>query len=303
MHIATEIEMYRNINRNWNIWSHSPQVTKSHQLPFRCYVAEDLATRFLVGYVLFFNTLDERAVSGGRSGAACYTDDPVAVVEDLYVEPDYRAKGIATQLFRKVLQVRRMNDSVWRTKNSSLSFLQAASDIFNGPLIMACNLSPALHMGGCELNRLSPFQSSLERGCLSLECLILNSHSEGVSFWKRMLGERRIEAVMRRSRLHWKRRRMRERLRLEPLKRGHCAVAGSTRDETVVELDRCDMKKLLEGTDREGGGGGSGSSDHVDSEMCTRNREFEDRDHNGRKILVAKRRPKTLATEATDNIS
>ena len=69
---------------------------------FRCYVAEDQATRLLVGYVLYFNTLDERAV--GANGA-CSTDDPVAVVEDLYVAPDYRGRGIATQLFRKVLQV------------------------------------------------------------------------------------------------------------------------------------------------------------------------------------------------------
>ena len=74
----------------------------------RCYAAEDLATRLLVGYVLFFNTLDERATkkrSGEKKGACHATDDPVAVIEDLYVEPDYRGKGIATQLFRKVLQV------------------------------------------------------------------------------------------------------------------------------------------------------------------------------------------------------
>ena len=80
-------------------------IDQHQKLPFRCYVAEDLATRLLVGYVLFFNTLDERAVSGK---GACYTDDPVAVIEDLYVEPDYRGKGIATQLFRKLLQVRYM---------------------------------------------------------------------------------------------------------------------------------------------------------------------------------------------------
>ena len=40
----------------------------------------------------------------GANGV-CSTDDPVAVVEDLYVAPDYRGRGIATQLFRKVLQV------------------------------------------------------------------------------------------------------------------------------------------------------------------------------------------------------
>ena len=117
------------------------------------------------------------------------------------------------------------------------------------------------------------------------------------------MGERRIEAVMRRSRLHWKRRRMRERLRLEPLKRGDCAAAaGSTRDETVVELDRCDIKKLLEGMEREGEGGGS-RSDQVDSELSTRNRELRSRDHAGRKKFGAKRRPKTLATEVTEYIS
>ena len=114
-----------------------------------------------------------------------------------------------------------------------------------------------------------------------------------------MLGERRIEAVMRRSRLHWKRRGMRERLRLEPLKRGDCA--GSTRDETVVELDRCDIKKLLEGMVGQGEGGGS--SDQVDSEMGTLNKEFRSRDHAGRKKFGAKRRPKTLATEVTEYLS
>ena len=146
---------------------------------------------------------------------------------------------------------------------------------------------------------LSPFQSSLERGCLSLECLILNSHSEGVSFWKRMLGERRIEAVMRRSRLHWKRRRMRERLRLEPLKRCHCAVAGSTRDETVVELDRCDMKKLLEGMEREGNGG---RGDQAGSELGKRKKEIEDRDNTG-SVKSGANRPRTLATKVTEYIS
>ena len=133
-----------------------------------------------------------------------------------------------------------------------------------------------------------PFQSSLERGCLSLECLILNSHAEGVSFWKRMLGERRVEAVMRRNRLYWKRRRMREKLRLEPLKNGdHCAN-GTTRDETVVELDRCDMKKLLDGMESQEEGG---SGDNADSESGTSNGELMKAcDFPDRKILSAKRK-------------
>ena len=33
-------------------------------------------------------------------------DDPVAVIEDLYIKPSYRGYGIATQLWRKVLKVR-----------------------------------------------------------------------------------------------------------------------------------------------------------------------------------------------------
>ncbi len=55
----------------------------------------------LIGYILFFNTLDERG--GGGGGAAL--DDPVAVVEDLFVKPAFRGRGIATQLWRKVLKV------------------------------------------------------------------------------------------------------------------------------------------------------------------------------------------------------
>lgn len=65
-------------------------------------MAEDLSTRQLIGYVLFFNTLDERSVGAGGNCA----DDPVAVIEDLYVDQEYRRRGIATQLFTKVLGVR-----------------------------------------------------------------------------------------------------------------------------------------------------------------------------------------------------
>jgi len=47
---------------------------------------------------LFFNTLDDtRTVNSGH-------DDPVAVIEDLYVKSKYRNRGIATQLWRKVLK-------------------------------------------------------------------------------------------------------------------------------------------------------------------------------------------------------
>ena len=65
----------------------------------RCYVAEDVKSHQLIGYTLYFNTLDERATQPGMG------DDPVAVIEDLFVNPAYRGRGIATQLFRKVLKV------------------------------------------------------------------------------------------------------------------------------------------------------------------------------------------------------
>ena len=63
-------------------------------------MAEDVKSHQLIGYTLYFNTLDERATQPGMG------DDPVAVIEDLYVNPAYRGRGIATQLFRKVLKVR-----------------------------------------------------------------------------------------------------------------------------------------------------------------------------------------------------
>merc|ERR1711981_1139081 len=63
-----------------------------------CYVAEEVHSGDLIGYILFFNTLDDtRTVNSGH-------DDPVAVIEDLFVKPKYRNRGIATQLWRKVLK-------------------------------------------------------------------------------------------------------------------------------------------------------------------------------------------------------
>ncbi len=61
-------------------------------------MAEDTSSGQLIGYVLFFNTLDERAGGGGL-------DDPIAVIEDLFVKPVFRGRGIATQLWKKVLKV------------------------------------------------------------------------------------------------------------------------------------------------------------------------------------------------------
>ena len=43
---------------------------------------------------------------GGKTGNTL-GDEIVAVVEDLYVKDEYRERGIATQLLRKVVKVRR----------------------------------------------------------------------------------------------------------------------------------------------------------------------------------------------------
>ena len=77
---------------------------------FKCFVAEEKSSGALIGYVLFFHTLDaDRAAmaSGMGHGHSAAEADPVAVVEDLYVAPDYRGRKIATQLFRQVLKVRK----------------------------------------------------------------------------------------------------------------------------------------------------------------------------------------------------
>ena len=77
---------------------------------FKCFVAEEKSSGALIGYVLFFHTLDaDRAAmsSMGHGHSAIAEADPVAVVEDLYVAPDYRGRKIATQLFRQVLKVRK----------------------------------------------------------------------------------------------------------------------------------------------------------------------------------------------------
>jgi len=74
----------------------------SNSAYFKCYVAEELTSGDLIGYILFFNTLDEsRGPNAVNTGGH---DDPVAVIEDLFVKPKYRGRGIATQLWRKVLK-------------------------------------------------------------------------------------------------------------------------------------------------------------------------------------------------------
>ena len=61
-------------------------------------MAEDVSTRQLIGYILFFNTpVQEQG------------EDIMAVVEDLYVTDSYRGRGVATQLLRKVIKVRKLS--------------------------------------------------------------------------------------------------------------------------------------------------------------------------------------------------
>ena len=75
---------------------------------FKCFVAEEKSSGALIGYVLFFHTLDaDRAMASMGHGHSAAEADPVAVVEDLYVAPEYRGRKIATQLFRQVLKVRK----------------------------------------------------------------------------------------------------------------------------------------------------------------------------------------------------
>ena len=94
---------------------------------FKCFVAEEKSSGALIGYVLFFHTLDaDRAMASmGHHSAA--EADPVAVVEDLYVAPEYRGRKIATQLFRQVLKVR---------KAVSIGSFCSVTKLANFPLIL-----------------------------------------------------------------------------------------------------------------------------------------------------------------------
>merc|ERR1712223_2148908 len=102
----------------------------THSAYFKCYVAEDSRVSELVGYILFFNTIMEKgshtsstlntsssfahsssntsSLQTGNhlanNGSHTNHDDPVAVIEDLYIKTSYRGYGIATQLWRKVLK-------------------------------------------------------------------------------------------------------------------------------------------------------------------------------------------------------
>ena len=64
---------------------------------FRCFVAEENAT--LSGYILVFDVVKKDHNS---------RQDPIAVIQDLYVKPDRRRKGLGTQLFLKAVHVSRL---------------------------------------------------------------------------------------------------------------------------------------------------------------------------------------------------
>jgi len=138
----------------------------SNSAYFKCYVAEDLNSADLIGYILFFNTLDESRSGSVNVGGH---DDPVAVIEDLFVKPKYRGRGIATQLWRKVLK------------------------------------------------------SSLDRGCFSCECLLIPENTEGIAFWKKRLGNERIEDLLRNQ--------------------------GQNKPEIIIELSKTDMNTFYQQTD------------------------------------------------------
>lgn len=65
------------------------------------------------------------------------------------------------------------------------------------------------------------FQSSLDRGCFSCECLLIPESAEGLRFWKRRVGENRIQGLLNENR-------------------------GS--HELIVELNRMEMKAFFEKT-------------------------------------------------------
>jgi hypothetical protein len=70
------------------------------------------------------------------------------------------------------------------------------------------------------------FQSSLDRGCFSCECLIVPDSREGIRFWKRKLGTKKIEDI------------------LEEKKR-------KKEEEVILEISRAEMKILLDQQDDE----------------------------------------------------
>lgn len=67
------------------------------------------------------------------------------------------------------------------------------------------------------------FQSSLDRGCFSCECLLIPENTEGIAFWKKRLGNERIEDLLRNQ--------------------------GQNKPEIIIELSKTDMNTFYQQTD------------------------------------------------------
>jgi GNAT superfamily N-acetyltransferase len=63
---------------------------------FHGFVAQDMSSNEIIGYILYFNTLDD---------CKGQLVEPLVVIEDLFVKHCYRGRGIGTQLLLTVLKV------------------------------------------------------------------------------------------------------------------------------------------------------------------------------------------------------
>lgn len=79
----------------------------SHNAYFKCVVAQDAVSKRLLGYALYFYTMEDEIKSAQKGVTMSAGGDPIVVLEDLYVVPKYRRRRIASELFRKVLKVNR----------------------------------------------------------------------------------------------------------------------------------------------------------------------------------------------------
>ena len=68
-------------------------------------------------------------------------------------------------------------------------------------------------------------QSSLDRGCFSCECLLIPENTEGVEFWKKRIGQQRIETLLQNR--------------------------GQNKPEVIIELSKTDMRTFFDQTDLE----------------------------------------------------
>ena len=67
------------------------------------------------------------------------------------------------------------------------------------------------------------FQSSLDRGCFSCECLLIPENTEGIAFWKKRLGTERIDHLLQNR--------------------------GQNKPEIIIELSKTDMNTFYQQTE------------------------------------------------------